>query len=106
MAICVFLCQELCCVLCDVVPVKQKPHIFWGWLIKEVCTWDSNTSSRTSTRDCVGVYQTIDWYLVLLIISKIFYVLYRDKNDTPQKNTGHLSGGSMWNGCRRLVKWR
>jgi hypothetical protein len=62
-------------VLCDVVRVKWKPHIFWGWLIEEVRTWDSNALSRTSTINAVGVYRTIDWYLVLLIISKIIYVV-------------------------------
>jgi hypothetical protein len=80
--ICVFLCKELCCVM---LCMWNGNRTFLGWLIKEVCTWDSNASSRTSTRDGVGVYQTINWYLVLLIISKIIYVLYQDKNDYHQK---------------------
>jgi hypothetical protein len=103
MAICVFLCEELCCVFCDVERVKRKLHIFWGWLIGEVRTWDSNALSRTSTRDCVGVYRTIDWYLVLLIISKIIYVLYRNKNDTPQKQILVICLGAR---CEKAVDVR
>jgi hypothetical protein len=70
-------------------------NIFSGLFIGEVRTWDSNASSRTSTRDSVGVYQTIDWYFVLMIISKIIYVLYGDKNDTPQKQIPVVCPGAL-----------
>jgi hypothetical protein len=81
--------------VCDVVHVKWKPH-FLGLIDRRGAHLrDSNTSSRTSTRDGVGVYRTIDWYLVLLIISKIIYVLYRDKNDTPQKQIPVFCPGAV-----------
>jgi hypothetical protein len=70
--------------------VKWKLHVFSGLFIGEVRTWDSNASSRTSTRDGVGVYRTIDWYFGLLIISKIIY-----ENDTLQKQIPVICPGAL-----------